>query len=180
MRHAKWIVSGAAALLLCVALPVFAQNDERANQKPDERKADERAKQIGGRQDRSKTKGDNSDRERELVNHMQSRGMTLARAISAAEANTGGFAISARAHRDGSDFAVDVDCVVGGQIMHATVDGTTGQVSKSARQSDRDGADRRNAGKGDKDKQDGNDRKDRKKRGAPKPGTVTPATPATP
>ncbi len=95
MKRWHWIVPGAAALLLSVTLPVFAQQT------------------AAGR-------GEN--REQELAKMMQTHGMTLSKAVQAAETQTGGTAISAQAKRDDKSFIVRVDCVVADKVVHATVD----------------------------------------------------------
>lgn len=129
MRRWHWIVPGAAAVLLSVTLPVFAQQA-------------------------AATSGDN--REQELVKMMQTHSMTLTKAVQAAEAQTGGTAISAQAKHSEKSFVVRVDCVVGDKVTHATVD-DAGKVTQAEK------TDRHNQPKDKRDKKD-------KKRG----GSTTP------
>ncbi len=139
-----------AALFLSIALPVDAQ---QKTEKQHKRGADQ----------------GNSDRERDMVKQMQSHGMTLSKAIAAAESNTGGVAVAARAHHEEKSIMIDVDCVVGDKVVQAAVDAATGKVTQSNKNNERD---RRDAGnRGDRnDKKSKGDKRNRGNTG----GTETP------
>lgn len=117
MRTSHWIALSAAALL-SIALPVAAQQTTEKHKR-------------GG------ADSANTDRERDMVKQMQSHGMTLAKAIAAAETNTGGTAVAARAHHEDKNVMIDVDCVVGDKVVQASVDSATGKVTQSPKTGDR-------------------------------------------